>query len=100
MFVSGVINFLTFVIATWIYIAVATVSILFARFCLKNFKIRYDRIKGVLLFNYMIPFVYTISMLIAGALTRQKILIRVTQMSIIIWVATIVFAYWKQTEKI
>lgn len=100
MFVSGMINFLTFVIATWIYIAVATVSILFARFCLKNFKIRYDRIKGVLLFNYMIPFVYTISMLIAGALTRQKILIRVTQMSIIIWVATIVFAYWKQTEKI
>ncbi len=84
MFVSGLINLLTFLVATWIYMIVATIAILFARFCLKNFKM----------------FVYTISMLIAGALTRSKILIRVTQMSIIIWVATIVFAYWKQTEKI
>lgn len=100
MLVSVLVNFLTFLAATWIYMIVATIAILFARFCLKNLKIRYDRIKGVLLFNYMLPFVYTISMLIAGALTRQKILIRVTQMSIIIWVATIVFAYWKQTEKI
>lgn len=100
MFVSGLINLLTFLVATWIYMIVATIAILFARFCLKNFKIQYDKIKGVVLFNYMLPFVYTISMLIAGALTRSKILIRVTQMSIIIWVATIVFAYWKQTDKI
>ena len=95
LFINILLNILTLLIATWIYILIGCMALIFARFCLKGFEIKYERVKPVFLFNYFVPFLYTLGMLSANVITNAQILLRITILSILIWGATIIVAYYK-----
>lgn len=95
LFINILLNILTLIVSTWIYIIIGCMALVFARFCLKGFEIKYERVKPLFLFNYFVPLLYTLGMLSANVITRGQILLRITILSILAWGATIVVAHYK-----
>lgn len=90
-----ILNILTLLIATWTYVMIGCMALVFARFLLKGFKIKYDDVKYIFLLNYIVPFLYTLGMLSANVITSGQILFRAMILSILVWAATIIVAHYK-----
>lgn len=96
LFINALLNILTLIVATWIYIIIGCLALIFAIFCLKGFEINYERVKPVFFFNYFVPLLYTLGMLSANVITRGQIILRITILSALVWSATIIVAHYKR----